>query len=87
MGTTRGEVLFYDVRAQKYLDCHCGMRAMLRASSGWLYEDDLYMDFFRNMAMPNAIYTHCYDESRTRLFTAGGPIAASLLGNYGAIWR
>jgi len=33
-----------------------------------------------------AIYTHQYDHSGTRLFTAGGPLPASLRGNYAGLW-
>lgn len=34
-----------------------------------------------------AIYTHCYDSSGTRLFAAGGPLPATLVGNYAGIWQ
>ena len=34
-----------------------------------------------------AIYTHCYDESRTRIFAAGGPLRADMCGNYAALWQ
>lgn len=33
-----------------------------------------------------AVYTHCYDESGTRLFAAGGPLAVEKKGNYAAVW-
>jgi hypothetical protein len=33
-----------------------------------------------------AIYTHCYDESGTRLFAAGGPLAVERQGNYASLW-
>lgn len=35
---------------------------------------------------PNAIYTHQYDHTGTRLFTAGGPLPAGLWGNYAGLW-
>ncbi|TGZ63678.1 hypothetical protein CRM22_006772 [Opisthorchis felineus] len=34
-----------------------------------------------------AIYTHEYDPSGTRLFTAGGPIASTYHGNVAALWE
>lgn len=34
-----------------------------------------------------AIYTHCYDDSGTRIFTAGGPLPAPLVGNYAGLWQ
>ena len=33
-----------------------------------------------------AVYTHSYDESGTRLFAAGGPLAVEKKGNYAAVW-
>jgi len=40
-----------------------------------------------NLEYNPAIYTHQYDSSRTRLFAAGGPLPASLQGNYAGLWR
>lgn len=40
-----------------------------------------------NVKYVPAIYTHCYDQSYTRLFTAGGPLPATLIGNYCGIWQ
>ena len=34
-----------------------------------------------------AIYTHCYDDSGTRLFVAGGPLQISMKGNYVALFQ
>ena len=34
-----------------------------------------------------AIYTHCYDQSGTRLFAAGGPLAVEHCGNYVALFQ
>jgi WD repeat-containing protein 40A len=34
-----------------------------------------------------AIYTHCYDHSGTRLFTAGGPLQVGIQGNYASVWQ
>lgn len=39
-----------------------------------------YQDF------PNAIYTHQYDDTGTRMFVAGGPLPAGLWGNYAGLW-
>lgn len=40
------------------------------------------MENLANVKYVPAIYTHCYDSSGTRLFTAGGPLPATLIGNY-----
>lgn len=49
--------------------------------------DAVYQEFFwENECYPNAIYAHCYDPTRMRLFTAGGPLALGLYGNYAAYW-
>lgn len=87
IGTGAGAVLFYDIRARKYLECNCGHACMLNAGKGWLRHDDAYVSFFMDQEYPNAIYTHCYDESGTKLFTAGGPLPAGLWGNYAGLWQ
>lgn len=43
-------------------------------------------NLFVNIEYSPAIYTHKYDQSRTRIFTAGGPLPASLYGNYAGLW-
>lgn len=45
------------------------------------------MDGFQQIKYVPAIYTHCYDSSGTRLFAAGGPLPANLIGNYAGIWH
>lgn len=34
-----------------------------------------------------AVYTHCFDESGTRLFVAGGPLPSGLKGNYIGLYQ
>lgn len=48
--------------------------------------DENYRDIFFDNVYPNAIYTHAYDDTGVRLFTAGGPLPAGLWGNYAALW-
>ena len=52
--------------------------------------DDNYTSFFmhqfNNHDFPNAIYTHQYDDTGTRMFVAGGPLPAGLTGNYAGLW-
>ncbi|CAH1795744.1 unnamed protein product [Owenia fusiformis] len=86
IGTGQGAVLFYDLRMGKYLECDCGHPCQLTAGKGWLAHDDNYRDYFYDQEYPNAIYTHCYNETGTQLFTAGGPLPAGLWGNYAAVW-
>lgn len=44
------------------------------------------MDGFNVKYVP-AIYTHCYDSTGMRLFAAGGPLPATLVGNYAGVWQ
>lgn len=88
VGTGIGILMFYDVRARRYLEDAEGSRpAILRATRGWVYPDDIYREVFFSLEYNPAIYTHCYDISGTRLFTAGGPLPASLQGNYASVWQ
>ncbi|XP_023228917.1 DDB1- and CUL4-associated factor 12-like [Centruroides sculpturatus] len=88
VGTGIGILMFYDVRAGRYLEDSGGSRpAVLRATRGWVYPDENYREVFFSLEYNPAIYTHCYDASGTRLFTAGGPLPASLQGNYASMWQ
>ena len=52
--------------------------------------DDLFLqnlDGIQQQKYSPAIYTHCYDESGTRLFAAGGPLQCGLKGNYIALFQ
>jgi DDB1- and CUL4-associated factor 12 len=44
-------------------------------------------DGYNQVKYVPAIYTHCYDDSGTRIFTAGGPLPAPLVGNYAGLWQ
>lgn len=87
IGTGIGVMLFFDLRASKYLeDAGRPQYSMLKANRGWVHADELYREVFWNTEYNPAIYTHCYDPSGLRLFAAGGPLPASLQGNYAGLW-
>lgn len=99
IGTGHGCLLFYDVRAQKFLeerasaslDCSplgpARKKLKLTCGRGWLNHDDLWMNYFGGMDnFPNALYTHCYNWPEMKLFVAGGPLPSGLHGNYAALW-
>ncbi|XP_052795128.1 DDB1- and CUL4-associated factor 12-like [Mya arenaria] len=89
IGTGTGHILFYDLRAEKYLESGCGHMCSLVLGKGWLLRDENYYGFFMhqfNHDIPNAIYTHQYDDTGTRMFVAGGPLPAGLWGNYAGLW-
>ncbi|XP_063245083.1 DDB1- and CUL4-associated factor 12 homolog [Bacillus rossius redtenbacheri] len=89
IGTGVGILLFYDLRAGKYLDSsiNSSRTVSLKASRGWVFHDEDYIDGYQHIKYTPAIYTHCYDSSGTRLFTAGGPLPANLFGNYAGLWQ
>ncbi|XP_037041428.1 DDB1- and CUL4-associated factor 12 isoform X2 [Bradysia coprophila] len=89
VGTGLGMLMFYDVRAGKYLESsiNASRTVVLKASKGYVYPDDQEVDGFQQIKYVPAIYTHCYDHSGTRLFSAGGPLPANLVGNYAGIWQ
>ncbi|XP_022126380.1 DDB1- and CUL4-associated factor 12 [Pieris rapae] len=88
IGTGLGLLMFYDLRAGKYLESniHSTKTVALRASRGYVFPDE-GMDGYQQVKYVPAIYTHCYDDSGTRIFTAGGPLPAPLIGNYAGIWQ
>ncbi|KAL7295929.1 DDB1- and CUL4-associated factor 12 [Trichogramma pretiosum] len=89
IGTGLGMLMFYDIRAQKYLESsiNSNRTVMLKASKGYVFPDEDYIDGFHNVKYTPAIYTHCYDASGTRLFCAGGPLPTNLYGNYAGLWQ
>uniref|UniRef100_A0A2M4APH4 Putative wd40 repeat-containing protein n=1 Tax=Anopheles triannulatus TaxID=58253 RepID=A0A2M4APH4_9DIPT len=90
IGTGMGMLMFYDIRAGKYLESciNSSRTVVLKASRGYVAQfPDEEMDGFQQLKYTPAIYTHCYDNSGTRLFTAGGPLPATLIGNYAGIWQ
>ncbi|KAK2165867.1 hypothetical protein NP493_1346g00011 [Ridgeia piscesae] len=87
IGTGAATIYFYDMIAGKYLELNCGHPCSLTAGKGWLLHDETYQDFFVDQEYPNAIYTHCFDNSGTKLFAAGGPLPAGLWGNYAGLWQ
>uniref|UniRef100_A0A8C5LRH7 DDB1 and CUL4 associated factor 12 n=1 Tax=Leptobrachium leishanense TaxID=445787 RepID=A0A8C5LRH7_9ANUR len=94
VGTGHGSLLFYDIRAQRFLECgkyqsskQKGGIVKLNTGEGWLNHNDMWRNYFSDVVYcPNAVYTHCYDSSGTKLFVAGGPLPTGLHGNYAGLW-
>ena len=98
VGTGHGSLLFYDTRAQKFLEemasasqdsflAPTGRKLRLTCGRGWLNHDDLWVNYFGGVEeFPNAIYTHCYNWPEMKLFVAGGPLPSGLHGNYAGLW-
>ncbi|KAG9354394.1 hypothetical protein JZ751_001102 [Albula glossodonta] len=98
VGTGQGSLLFYDIRAQRFLEDPCSPARSYRprpgegilkltTGSGWLNHDETWRSYFSDISsFPNAVYTHCYDSSGTKLFVAGGPLCSGLHGNYAGLW-
>ncbi|KAG8131320.1 putative DDB1 and CUL4 associated factor 12 protein [Naja naja] len=98
VGTGQGSLLFYDIRAQRFLDEKppqnfygsklAGSEILkLSTGKGWLNHDETWRNYFSDISFfPNAVYTHCYDSSGTKLFVAGGPLPSGLHGNYAGLW-
>ncbi|XP_025199342.1 DDB1- and CUL4-associated factor 12 [Melanaphis sacchari] len=91
IGTGVGVIMFYDIRAGKYLESsiNSSRAVVLKTSRGYVYPDEDFMvdQGFQQVKYTPAIYTHCYDYSGTRLFSAGGPLPANLCGNYAGLWQ
>ncbi|XP_036696806.1 DDB1- and CUL4-associated factor 12-like protein 2 [Balaenoptera musculus] len=98
VGTGHGSLLFYDIRAQKFLEERAsasphfspgpaGRKLKLTCGRGWLNHDDLWVNYFGGIGeFPNALYTHCYNWPEMKLFAAGGPLPSGLHGNYAGLW-
>ncbi|KAK3927784.1 DDB1- and CUL4-associated factor 12 [Frankliniella fusca] len=89
IGTGVGMLMFYDLRAGKYLESsiNSSRTVVLKTSRGFVFPNEEYMDGFAQVKYTPAIYTHCYDASGIRLFSAGGPLPANMHGNYAGLWQ
>ncbi|CAG5123489.1 unnamed protein product [Candidula unifasciata] len=86
IGTGDGRMLFYDTRNSQFLETQEGNSCELKVGDGWLRDDANYREHFVHGYYPNAVYTHCYDEWKARLFVAGGPLPTGLYGNYAGLF-
>uniref|UniRef100_A0A8C5KZK9 DDB1- and CUL4-associated factor 12-like protein 2 n=2 Tax=Jaculus jaculus TaxID=51337 RepID=A0A8C5KZK9_JACJA len=98
VGTGHGSLLFYDIRAQKFLEEKSsasldsfpgptGRKLKLTCGRGWLNQNELWVNYFGGMEeFPNALYTHCYNWPEMKLFVGGGPLPSGLHGNYAGLW-
>ncbi|XP_041500970.1 DDB1- and CUL4-associated factor 12-like protein 1 [Microtus oregoni] len=97
VGTGHGSLLFYDIRAQKFLEQRSvaspdmfpvpsGRKLKLTCGSGWINQNDFLKNYAAGVDFPNALYTHCYNWPEMKLFVGGGPLASGLHGNYAGLW-
>ncbi|XP_040855489.1 DDB1- and CUL4-associated factor 12-like protein 2 [Ochotona curzoniae] len=98
LGTVHGSLLFYDIRAQKFLEDSrdfrqdstpgSGRRILkLTCSRGWIDQNTIWEDQnVRLNQLPSSLYTHCYNWPDMKLFVAGGPLFSDLRGNYAGLW-
>lgn len=85
IGTGSGAVLFYDIRHNKLVNFKDRIENVsLNVAKGWLSPSSQEMLY--EMEYNPAIYTHQYDSTGTRLFTAGGPLTAGQVGNFASLW-
>eukprot|EP00088_Acartia_fossae_P022591 TRINITY_DN2375_c0_g1_i11.p1 TRINITY_DN2375_c0_g1~~TRINITY_DN2375_c0_g1_i11.p1 ORF type:complete len:467 (-),score=86.19 TRINITY_DN2375_c0_g1_i11:443-1843(-) len=89
IGTGTGLILFWDLRANKFLESTINSNrvAQLKAGRGWVKRDDSFLERYEGSKYMPAIYTQCYDSSGTRLFAAGGPLQNSQMGNYVGLFQ
>lgn len=90
VGTGQGALMFFDLRAGHFIETDIQGKTVpmrLHTGKGFLQRDSLYHQFFSEASHPNAVYTHKYDQSGTKLFVAGGPLPSGLSGNYVGLWQ
>jgi len=89
IGGGAGHLAFYDVRKfdfMKTVQNEIETEFYLETGPGWLDKDENFQNHFNSISIPNAIYTHSFDPSGTRLFVGGGPLMIGLKGCYAGIW-
>mmetsp|Transcript_6098 Transcript_6098/g.13908 ORF Transcript_6098/g.13908 Transcript_6098/m.13908 type:complete len:213 (+) Transcript_6098:680-1318(+) len=89
VGGGAGRLSFLDMRTLGFIPVPspCGQQKLFHSvGDGWLKRDEVYQTYFLDVPTPNAVYTHAYDPSSTKLFVAGGPLPFGLCGSYSALW-
>ncbi|XP_049848559.1 DDB1- and CUL4-associated factor 12-like [Schistocerca gregaria] len=88
IGTGIGKLYFYDLRKMCFEKTREQQPTplFLQGTKAYLKRDMFYERYFSGFDIPQAIYTHEYSPSGTRLFTAGGPLIFGLTGAYAALW-
>lgn len=86
IGTGHSVVMFYDMRARKFIQREDEREVALSSSRGSVQEDDSFHDSFQGNVYGPAIYTHKFDSSKMRLFAAGGPLPTTMSGCYAGLW-
>lgn len=101
IGGGLGRLSFYDLRLNKYINCGTKMKhdkingglsdmpiKHRTMEKGWIKDDDVYNNIFvlHGLPTPTAIYTHCYNPNRSRLFVAGGPTPYGLYGSAASVY-
>jgi len=86
-----GRVSFYDICADGWLSLDSSSRSSsslpyVEVGRGYVDVSDHYVQMFTNVNRRMAIYTHHWDQSKTRLFMGGGPLLLGLKGCYAAMW-
>jgi len=84
VGGGMGRISFFDLQKNSYREV-VGVK-YLETGHGWLHKDATYRTHFASVFVPNAVYTHCYDPSGTKIFAGGGPLMLGLKGAYAAVW-
>lgn len=90
VGTGLGSLFFFDMRTCRFLKHRdTDQKLCYRSGKGWLRDLGQFDYIFdhTHACCSNAVYTHCYDPTGTKLFAAGGPLSLVLYGNYAALWE
>ena len=88
IGTGLGQILFWDLRACDFLESAVfpEKKVALKASNCNVTGVEANSPFEGESYIP-AIYSHCFDQSGTRLFIGGGPLQRDVRGSYLALWQ
>jgi len=85
IGTSQGSLLFWDIKADKFLQTAGDkLPVSLTASECWFTRGFPPWESFKSSP---AIFTHCLDPTGSRLFAAGGPYYTIDEGGYIGIWH
>ncbi|PRP83837.1 hypothetical protein PROFUN_08952 [Planoprotostelium fungivorum] len=76
IGGGKGYLSFYDIRAGRFMPVDDEGKEYFTSGRGWLDKNEAYLSYFHDTTVHNAIYTHSYNPSKTKIFVGGGPLMA-----------
>ena len=83
VGGGEGRLSFLDLRMNDWIPCK-SLNFVQTNKALWQVD---HVETFSNLNVTNAIYTHDWHSSGTKIFVGGGPLMMGFNGSYAALYQ